>query len=134
MKNYTVRVNGNTYEVSVEENTGVPSPTPVAAAQPVPQAVAPAPAPAKTPPAAKTAAPASSGVQGDIKITSPMPGKIISVKTSPNQAIKKGEVILILEAMKMENEIVAPEDGNVASINVTDGQSVESGDVLATLN
>ena len=128
MKNYRVTVNGNTYEVSVEEGTGAPANVaPVAAP-------APAPAPAAAPAPATPKAPASSGSEGNVKITSPMPGKIISVKASPGQAVKKGEVILILEAMKMENEIVAPEDGTVSSINVTDGQSIESGDLLATLN
>jgi biotin carboxyl carrier protein len=63
-----------------------------------------------------------------------MPGKILSLKANVGQVIKKGEVILILEAMKMENEIVASEDGTIASINVTAGQSVEAGDLLATLN
>ncbi len=63
-----------------------------------------------------------------------MPGKILNIKANAGQAVKKGEVILILEAMKMENEIVAPSDGTVASVNVTVGQSVEAGDVLATLN
>jgi biotin carboxyl carrier protein len=63
-----------------------------------------------------------------------MPGKILSLKATVGQAIKKGDVILILEAMKMENEIVATEDGSLASINVGAGQSVEAGDVLATLN
>ena len=63
-----------------------------------------------------------------------MPGKILSVKVSAGQAVKKGEVIMILEAMKMENEIVAPEDGTVATVNVNEGASVEAGSVLATLN
>ena len=63
-----------------------------------------------------------------------MPGKILSVKASVGSSVKKGEVILILEAMKMENEVVAPSDGTVASINVSAGDAVEAGDVLATLN
>ncbi len=63
-----------------------------------------------------------------------MPGKILSVKVSAGQAVKKGEVIMILEAMKMENEIVAPEEGTVATVNVNEGASVEAGSVLATLN
>ena len=77
---------------------------------------------------------AASGAQGSINVSSPMPGKILSVKATVGQAIKKGEVILILEAMKMENEIVATDDGTIASINVAAGQSVEAGDLLATLN
>ena len=63
-----------------------------------------------------------------------MPGKILGVKVSVGQAVKKGQVLLILEAMKMENEIVAPQDGTVASINVTVGEQVEAGAVIATLN
>ena len=64
----------------------------------------------------------------------PMPGKILSIKTTVGQKVKKGDVILILEAMKMENEIVATDDGTIASINVTAGQTVEAGDLLATLD
>ena len=63
-----------------------------------------------------------------------MPGKVVAVKASVGQAVKKGDVILVLEAMKMENDIVAPQDGTVASINASTGDSVESGAVLATLN
>jgi len=133
MKYYTITVNGNTYEVAVEEKTGVTPAAPV-------QASAPAPAPApKAPvqnaaPAAPAQAPkAVSGTEGNIKVNAPMPGKILSIKANIGQAVKKGDVILILEAMKMENEIVAPQDGTVASINVSAGQSVEAGDLLATL-
>lgn len=135
MKYYTITVNGNTYEVSVEENGGVsaaaPAPAPSVAPSPVApvQKAAPAKAPAAAP-APKTA----SGSEGSIKVSSPMPGKILSLKATVGQAIKKGEVILILEAMKMENEIVATEDGTMASINVAAGQSVEAGDLLATMN
>ena len=87
-------------------------------------------APAKKAPAKK----AASGTQGGIKVTAPMPGKILSVKASVGQSVKKGDVIMLLEAMKMENEIVAPEDGTVASIDTSEGASVEAGSVLATLN
>ena len=69
-----------------------------------------------------------------IQVTAPMPGKVVAVKASVGQAVKKGEVVLVLEAMKMENDIVAPEDGTIASINVANGDAVESGAVLATLN
>lgn len=135
MKYYTITVNGITYEVSVEESNGVSSmaPAPVAAApavaaqRPAPVAAVPASAPA---PAPKV----SSGASGNIKVNSPMPGKIIALKVNAGQSIKKGDVVLVLEAMKMENEIVAPEDGTVASLNVSAGQSVEAGDLLATLN
>lgn len=123
MKNYTITVNGNVYDVTVEEGQGGTAPVsaaPAAAAKAAPKA------------APKKAAPA--GKQGAVKINAPMPGKILAVKLQAGASVKKGDVILILEAMKMENEIVASEDGNVASINVAVGQTVEAGDVLATLN
>lgn len=119
MKNYTITVNGNVYDVTVEEGAA-------GAATSAPKAVAPKAA-------APKAAPKAAG-QGSVKVNSPMPGKILSVKTSVGQAVKKGEVLMILEAMKMENEVVAPEDGTVASIDVAAGDSVEAGVVLATLN
>ena len=122
MKNYTITVNGNVYDVTVEEGTGSTAGAAKAAA---PKAAAPKAAP-------KAAAPA--GAQGAVKVNAPMPGKILSVKASAGQAVKKGDVIMILEAMKMENEVVAPQDGTVASINVAAGDSVEAGAVLATLN
>ena len=116
MKNYTITVNGNVYEVTVEEGfTGAAS---------APKAAAPAAAP--------KAAPA--GAAGAVAVTAPMPGKILGVKASAGQAVKRGQVLLILEAMKMENEIVAPQDGTVATINVAVGDSVEPGATLATLN
>ncbi len=121
MKNYRITVNGNVYDVEVEELAAGAAKAPAAAA----------------PKAAKKAAPkaaAPSGAEGAIKVNSPMPGKILSVKVSAGQAVKRGEVIMVLEAMKMENEIVAPEDGTVATINVNEGASVEAGSVLATLN
>ena len=124
MKNYRITVNGTSYDVTVEELAGGAA-APVAAA-PAPVAVsAPAAAPAPAAPA---------GGAGSIKVSSPMPGKILAVKANVGDSVKKGQVILILEAMKMENEVVAPEDGTIASIDVTVGASVESGDTLATLN
>jgi oxaloacetate decarboxylase alpha chain len=77
---------------------------------------------------------ASTDAAGSIKVESPMAGKILAVKANVGQSVKRGEVLLVLEAMKMENEIVAPEDGTVASINVAAGDAVETGQVLATLN
>ncbi len=122
MKSYTITVNGNVYDVTVEENGAAP-------------AAAPKAAPKAAPAAAPKAAPkAAAGAQGSISVSAPMPGKILGVKASVGQAVKKGEVLLILEAMKMENEIVAPEDGTVASINVAVGDSVEAGATIATLN
>lgn len=123
MKNYRITVNGNVYDVEVEE-LGTGAATQTAAPKAAPKAVA----------APKAAAPAVAGSEGAVKVNSPMPGKILSVKASVGQAVKRGEVIMILEAMKMENEIVAPSDGTIASINVNEGASVEAGSVLASLN
>ena len=130
MKNYTITVNGNVYEVTVEEGfTGAAkaAPAPAPKAAPAPRAAAPA-APAPSAPA--PAAPAA----GSVAVTAPMPGKILGVKLQAGTAVKRGQVILILEAMKMENEIVAPQDGTIASINVAVGDMVEPGATLATLN
>ena len=122
MKNYTITVNGNVYDVTVEEGTGSTAGAAKAAA---PKAAAPKAAP-------KAAAPA--GAQGAVKVNAPMPGKILKVNVNAGAAVKKGDVLLVLEAMKMENEIVAPQDGTVATINVAVGDSVEPGATLATLN
>ena len=123
MKNYRITVNGTSYDVSVEELAGGVAPV----AAPVAAAPVAAPAPAAAPAAKSVGA-------GSIKVASPMPGKILVVKANVGDAVKKGQVILILEAMKMENEVVAPEDGTVASIDVASGATVEAGDTLATLN
>ena len=135
MKMYNITVNGTTYEVVVEEADGTAA-APVYTAPAAPKATpvatpTPAPAAPKATPAAPKAAPAAAG---GVKVTAPMPGTILSVKVTPGQAVKKGDVICVLEAMKMENDIPAPQDGVVASINVQNGASVASGDVLATLN
>ena len=122
MKKYNITVNGNTYEVLVEE---ADASTPVAY-------TAPAAAPVAAP---KAAAPKAAPVAGGaVKVTSPMPGTILAVKVSAGQQVKKGDVICVLEAMKMENDIPAPQDGVIASINVQKGASVNAGDVLASLN
>ena len=126
MKKYNITVNGTTYEVLVEEVGGA---APVYAAPAAP--VAPKAAPA---PAAPKAAPQASGAKGDTAVTSPMPGTILDVKVSVGQSVKKGDVICVLEAMKMENEIPAPKDGVIASVNVQKGASVAANDTLATLN
>lgn len=125
MKNYRITVNGTAYDVAVEELGAGAVAAPVAA----PVAAAPVAAPAAAP-----AAPAASAGAGSVSVTAPMPGKILAVKASVGQAVKKGDVVLILEAMKMENEVVAPEDGTIASIDVAVGAAVEAGDTLATLN
>lgn len=125
MKNYRITVNGTAYDVAVEELGASAAPATAPAKAP---AVAPAAAPA---PAKAPAAPAAAG---SVEVAAPMPGKILSVKANVGTAVKRGDVILVLEAMKMENDVVAPEDGTVASINVATGDAVEAGDVLATLN
>lgn len=117
MKSYTITVNGNVYDVTVEE-TGSTASAPVRPA-------------AKAAPAS---APAASGAEGSIKVTAPMPGKVLSISANPGQAVKKGETILVFEAMKMENSVVAPEDGTVANIAVAIGDSFEAGATLASLN
>lgn len=125
MKNYTITVNGTPYNVTVEDATG--SAAPVAAA-PAPTA-APAPAPAAAP-----AAPAAPAAAGSVSVDAPMPGNILDIKVSNGASVKAGDVLLILEAMKMENEIVAPQDGTVASVNVNKGDTVEAGQTLVSLN
>lgn len=134
MKNYTITVNGNVYEVTVEEGFTGKAAAPKAAAPVQAPKAAPAPAAAPAPSAAPAPAAAPAGAAGSVAVTAPMPGKILGVKASAGQAVKKGQVIVILEAMKMENEIVAPQDGTVATINVAVGDSVEPGATLATLN
>ena len=127
MKNYTITVNGTPYNVTVEEGAGAPVAAPAAAPAPAP-AAAPAPAPAAAP------APATQGTAGSVKVEAPMPGTILDVKVSVGDSVSSGSVLCILEAMKMENEIVAPQDGTVASVNVSKGDSVVAGQVIITLN
>lgn len=126
MKNYTITVNGVAYDVVVEE-TGAAAPA-VKAAAPVaaPKAPAAAPAPAKAPAAPKAA--------GGIKVEAGAAGKVFKLEAKVGQAVKKGEAVVIIEAMKMEIPVVAPEDGTVASIDVAVGDAIEAGMVLATLN
>ena len=119
MRKYNVNVNGTAYEVTVEEIQGGAA-APVAAPAP---ATAPAPAPAPAPAAAGAGEP----------VNAPMPGTILDVKVSAGQAVKSGDVLMILEAMKMENEIMAPKDGTVTSVSASKGASVQSGDVLCTI-
>ncbi len=131
---YKVTLNGKTYEVEVEAGSAMildeyEALAPAAPA-PVEQAAAPA-APAAAAPAApaRAAAPAS----GTEPVNSPMPGKIVSVLVTVGQPVKTGEVLVVLEAMKMENEITAPKDGVVASVAVEKGSSVETGSLLVAL-
>ena len=119
MKRYTITVNGNAYDVTVDEADG--SAAPVAA-----------PAAKKAAPAKKAAAPA--GAQGNATVNAPIYGTIVDVKVKVGDKVTNGTVIAVLEAMKMENDIVSDKDGVVASVNVNKGDSVETGAVVATLN
>ena len=133
MKNYTITVNGNVYDVVVEEGAGVaPVAAPVAAKAPAAPKAAPVAAPVA--PAAAPAAPKASGAAGGVKILAGAAGKIFKIEASVGQAVKAGDAVVILEAMKMEIPVVAPQDGTVASIDVTVGDAVEAGAVLATMN
>lgn len=122
MKRYTITVNGTPYDVTVDE---------AGASAPVAAPAAPAAKPAAPAPAVK---PAVSGAEGSIKVEAPMPGTILDVKTSVGASVKSGDVLCILEAMKMENDIVAPADGTVASIAANKGDSDEAGQIIVTLN
>lgn len=122
---YEVTLNGKTYEIEVEEGKAIVLDERVAA----PVAAAPA-APAQAPAAAPVAAaPAGSGTP----VEAPLPGTVLNVKVSAGQAVKAGDVLVIIEAMKMENEIAAPKDGTVSSVAVSNGQAVESGTPLVYL-
>lgn len=116
MKAYKVNVNGNVYEITLEiiDKADIKAPA----------------APAEAP---KAAAPAAPVAQGDKAVTAPMPGNILKVNVKAGDQVKKGAVLMVLEAMKMENEIMAPADCTIASVNVTAGTSVESGATLCTL-
>ena len=114
MKKYRVTVNGTAYEIELEELTGA--------------APAAAPAAATAPAPAAAAAPA-----GGEQVTSPMPGTILSVNVAAGDTVKRGQVLMILEAMKMENEIMCPCDGKIASVNTSKGASVESGTLLCVI-
>ncbi len=111
MKKYKVNVNGTVYEVAIEVMDGA-APVAAPAAAPAPVAAAPA---------------------GGEKVTSPMPGTILSVNVSNGQAVKKGDVLFILEAMKMENEIMAPCDGTVSGLSTSKGSTVDSGALLCVI-
>lgn len=113
MKKYKVNVNGTVYEVTVEAMDGA-----------APVAAAPAPA---------AAAPAAAAPAGGEKVSAPMPGTILDVRVSNGQAVKKGDILFILEAMKMENEIMAPCDGTIVSVSVTKGAAVDSGALLCVI-
>ncbi len=129
MKRFNITVNGKAYDVQVEE-IGGSAPAPVAAPAPAAAPVAPAPAPAEAP--APAAAPAAQAA-GTEAVSAPMPGTIVNVVVSAGQSVKSGDVLLVLEAMKMENEIMAPRDGVIAGVHVNKGDSVDSGTLLVSL-
>lgn len=127
MRKFLVTVNGGSYEVTVEEIGGVarvsaPAPAPEAAPVQAPAAAAPAPAPVKAAP-----------VAGGTKVVAPMPGTILGAKVQEGQTVKKGDVLVILEAMKLENEIPSPADGKVLQVAVARGTTVNTGDVLVVI-
>lgn len=125
---YMVSLNGKQYEVDVEK--GQASAICVGNA---PVAAAPVAAPTPAPAAAPTPAPAAAPAAGGEAIKAPMPGSIFEVKCTPGQAVKSGDVLFILEAMKMENEICAPKDGTIGAVQVQKGMAVETGTVLCTM-
>lgn len=118
MKRYNITVNGTAYDVTVEEADA--GSAPVAAAAPAPKKAAPKAAP--------------TGAQGGVKIECPMPGTVMDVKLKVGDKVVNGTPIVIIEAMKMENEIPATCEGTIASINVSKGDSVETGTLIATIN
>lgn len=129
MKKFNITVNGKSYEVEVEEVGGVSTQAPrPRAAAPTAAPAAAAPAPAAPAPAAAAAVP-----EGGEKITAPMPGTIWEVKVAVGDTVNEGDCVIVLEAMKMENEISTPVSGKVLSINANKGASVNSGDVLLVI-
>lgn len=149
MRKFIVQVNGVQYDVEIEEIGGaqaapaapIPAaapaataPAPAAAAAPAQAAAAPAApaAPAQSAPAAAPAQSAAGGVMGGETINAPLPGTVLDIKVSAGQNVKKGDILFVLEAMKMENEILAAHDGVIASVNVEKGAAVNAGDVLGS--
>ena len=118
MKNYTITVNGNVYDVTVEEKGAAPAAAALAA----------------VPAAAPKAAPKASAGAGSVEVKAGAAGKVFKIEANVGQSVKKGDPVVIIEAMKMEIPVVAPEDGTVASIDAAVGDAVEAGAVLATLN
>ncbi len=138
MKNYKITVNGKTYEVTVED-AGASSiqykaaPSVGEASKPAPK-VAPAPAQAAPAPAAPNPAPKAAPAGGDGSVVAPLPGTVLSIEVKEGDEVKVGQVVLILEAMKMENEIVATKSGTVTKIAVNSGVAVNTGDLLVEIS
>ena len=136
---YVVTMNGKKYEVEVERMSAFHMLTREEIASgvstPVQPVAAPAPkAAATSAPAAATPAPTAKAAPGGTSVTSPMPGSVLGVKVNVGDKVSAGQTMFVLEAMKMENEIVAPVDGTVASINVKTGDTVDTDQVMGTLN
>ena len=143
---YVATLNGKKYEVEIERvdeyrpldrGAQVSAPAPILAAAPAPKAApapAAAPAPKAAPAPAPAPAPAAAPSAGGQTVEAPMPGKILGIKVKVGDAVSYGQCVIVMEAMKMETEIVAPAAGTVAAINVSTGDSVETGAVLVTLN
>ena len=132
MKTFSITINGVNYIAQVEEIANGAAPTVAPVVTPV---AAPAAAPAPSAPVeAKNPAPKATGAAGSVEVKAPMPGNIIKVNCKVGDSVSKGDVLVVLEAMKMENDICSPEDGVVASIEVSQGNSVETDAVLVTLN
>ena len=134
MKNYRITVNGNVYDVAVEETGAGTAPVAPAAAPKAAPKAAPAAAPKAAPAAAPAPKAAPAGGAGSIEVKAGAAGKVFKIEANVGQAVKKGDAVVIIEAMKMEIPVVAPEDGTVASIDVAVGDAIDSGAVLATLN
>ena len=130
MKKFQITVNGKAYEVEVEEMGGGSTQAPRAAAPVATPAAAPAP---KAAPAAAPAPKAAAVPAGSESVTAPMPGKVMSIKVTTGQAVTAGDLILVLEAMKMENEIFCGASGTVKEIRVNEGAAVNPGDVLVVI-
>lgn len=128
MKSFRITVNGKAYDVDVEEINNVQALEPRATA---PSVTAPTTKPVVT---SSASASAPSGSAGNTKIEAPMQGKIVAVKVAEGELVNNGDVVAILEAMKMENEIIATESGTVASVNVAAGQAVDVGDLIISLD
>lgn len=126
MKRFLIKINGKTYDAEVEV-VGTSASAPVAAPAAAPRAAAPAAAPATPAPAAAPAA------GGPANVTSPLPGTVLRLCKNTGDTVAAGEVVMIVESMKMENEVVAPEGGRIASIAVAAGSAINTGDLLFTL-
>lgn len=138
MKKYKITVNGKSYEVEVEDMGGsmdtasgqVVKPTTAPVSNPAPSVTTAAPVKKAEPKKAETPKPVPQGAE---TVEAPMPGTILDIKVSQGDEVQEGQVLLVLEAMKMENEIVAPRAGKVAAVNTTTGAAVDAGDALISL-